>query len=173
MQSNSSSRSTIIGPSAGVVDEPTYADDESRHKIPEKGHGFRAYDHQMLVGRQTEIALLRSALTRLRTGRSHVHVVTGEPGIGKGALLAPLASTAAAVLTTAGAEDESDIAYVDLADLVRAAQTRLGDLPAPYAAALASVLAVGPAAASDRFTLAAGTLSLIGALAETGPVLSG
>lgn len=129
------------------------------------------YDLDVLIGRDAEISMLRSLLERAATGRSQVLVVTGDAGIGKSALLEYAGQlSVGTVLSTSGVEDEADLGYVHLADLLRGAQSRLADLPVSHHRALAGVLALGPAAAADRFALAAGALSLIGLLAETGPV---
>jgi predicted ATP-dependent serine protease len=51
---------------------------------------------------------------------SSVLVLSGEAGIGKSALLAEIRGAAdAVVLSTVGVETESDIAYVNLADVFR------------------------------------------------------
>jgi DNA-binding CsgD family transcriptional regulator len=126
----------------------------------------------VLVGRDHEVAVLRSCLADARTGASSVIVIEGEPGIGKSALLAEArAATKGVVLSTTGIESESDIAYVNLADVFRHHYSCLSTIPERQADALASVFAIGPSKPANRFTVAAGTLSLLAAVATHGPVL--
>ena len=74
----------------------------------------------VLVGRDKELAVMRSYLADARMGTSSVLVLEGEPGIGKSALLAEGRRAAeGVVLSTGGVETESDIAYVNLADVFR------------------------------------------------------
>ncbi|HEY6688211.1 MAG TPA: AAA family ATPase [Propionibacteriaceae bacterium] len=126
----------------------------------------------MLVGRDHELAMMRSCLDDARTGTSGVLVLNGEPGIGKSALLAEARGAAeGAVLSTVGVESESDIAYVNLADVFRHHYSFLNAIPDRQADALASVFAIGPSKPADRFTVAAATLNLLAAIAADGPVL--
>jgi DNA-binding CsgD family transcriptional regulator len=126
---------------------------------------------EMLVGRDAETGLIRAILDEARSGRSKVFIISGEAGIGKSALLDYAREISdGLVLSTAGMEGESDIAYVHLADLFRGVHSALKHIPPRQSAALASVLAIGPPIAADRFTMAAATLSLMGALAADGPV---
>ena len=115
---------------------------------------------------------MRSCLADARKGTSSVIVIEGEPGIGKSALLAEArAATEGAVLSTVGVESESDIAYVNLADVFRHHYTYLNAIPERQADALASVFAIGPSRPADRFTVAAATLNLLAAIATESPVL--
>jgi DNA-binding CsgD family transcriptional regulator/tetratricopeptide (TPR) repeat protein len=126
----------------------------------------------VLVGRDHELAVMRSCLADARTGTSNVLVLNGEPGIGKSALLAEArGAMEGVVLTTVGAESESDIAYVNLADVFRHHYSFLNAIPDRQADALASVFAIGPSKPADRFTVAAGTLNLLAAIAANGPML--
>jgi DNA-binding CsgD family transcriptional regulator len=125
----------------------------------------------VLVGRKAETGLVRRLLDEARHGHSKVLVISGDAGIGKTAILNYARDLSdGLVLTTSGLEGESDIPYVHLADLFRGVHSRFDQIPPPQAAALASVLAVGPPAAADRFAVAAAALSLLGALATSGPV---
>ena len=111
----------------------------------------------VLVGRDQEMAVLRSNLADARTGTSSVLVLEGDPGIGKSALLAEARQAAeGVVLSTVGVETESDIAYVNLADVFRHHYSYLKSIPDRQADALASVFAIGPSKPADRFTVAAG-----------------
>jgi DNA-binding CsgD family transcriptional regulator/tetratricopeptide (TPR) repeat protein len=126
----------------------------------------------VLVGRDHELAMMRSYLDHARAGASGVLVLNGEPGIGKSALLAEARQVAeGVVLSTVGVESESDIAYVNLADVFRHHYSYLKSIPSRQADALASVFAIGPSKPADRFTVAAATLNLLAALAAKAPVL--
>jgi DNA-binding CsgD family transcriptional regulator/predicted ATPase len=125
----------------------------------------------VLVGRDVETGLIRSLLDEARGGSSKVLIISGEAGIGKTALLDYARHlTDGVVLSTAGLEGESDIAYVHLADIFRSVHAALEHIPPRQSAALASVLAIGPPVAADRFTVAAATLSLLGTLAADAQV---
>jgi DNA-binding CsgD family transcriptional regulator/tetratricopeptide (TPR) repeat protein len=126
----------------------------------------------VLVGRDHELAMLRSSLASARSGTSSVIVINGEPGIGKSALLGEAqAAMEGVVLSTIGIENESDIAYVNLADVFRNHYSCLNSIPERQADALASVFAVGPSKPADRFTVATATLNLLAAIAAHRPVL--
>jgi DNA-binding CsgD family transcriptional regulator/tetratricopeptide (TPR) repeat protein len=126
----------------------------------------------VLVGRDHELTVLRSYLADARAGTSSVLVLNGDPGIGKSALLAEARQAAeGVVLSTVGVESESDIAYVNLADVFRHHYSYLKSIPERQADALASVFAIGPSKPADRFTVAAGTLNLLAAIAASGPVM--
>jgi predicted ATP-dependent serine protease len=93
----------------------------------------------VLVGRDHEVAVVRSCLASASSGTSSVIVVEGEPGIGKSALLAEARTTTeGVVLSTIGVESESDIACVNLADVFRHHYTCLNTIPERQAEALAS-----------------------------------
>jgi DNA-binding CsgD family transcriptional regulator len=101
-----------------------------------------------LVGRQNELDLVRSWLTRLEAGPGAV-VVTGEPGIGKTTIWT--AATAAAqergalVLVTRPVAAELPLGYAGLGDLFGTVTASvLDDLPDPQAFALSAALSLGP-----------------------------
>lgn len=128
----------------------------------------------MLFGREAECARLDRLLTDARSGRSDTLVLVGEAGIGKTALCdyARARAEGFRVLSCAGVESESELAFAALGDLVRPVQDRLAAIPKPQAAALAGGLALGPPVAADRYAVCAATLSLLAAVAEEGPVLA-
>ncbi|GAA3919056.1 AAA family ATPase [Actinoplanes auranticolor] len=127
----------------------------------------------MMLGRTAERALIDGLLTGARAGRSDALVLTGEPGIGKTTLIQYAVGQAEGmqVLSARGYEDESEIPFAGLADLLRPALGVLDELPAPQAAALRSALALGPPVAGDRFTVCAATVGILAAAAEVSPVL--
>ncbi|QES44890.1 hypothetical protein DEJ49_31320 [Streptomyces venezuelae] len=127
----------------------------------------------MLLGRSAECARLLALIDKARGGESGALLIRGEAGIGKTSLVGYVAEQADDLLRlgTRGVEVESDLPYVGLADLLRPVLHALDRIPERQGAALTGALALGPAVAQDRFAVAAGTLSLLGALAEEGPVL--
>ncbi|MFD4628725.1 ATP-binding protein [Streptomyces sp. NPDC058284] len=127
----------------------------------------------MLLGRSAECARLLALIDKARGGESGALLIRGEAGIGKTSLVSHVAGQADDLLrlSTRGVEVESDLPYVGLADLLRPVLHFLDRIPERQAAALTGALALGPAVAQDRFAVAAGTLSLLGALAEESPVL--
>jgi DNA-binding CsgD family transcriptional regulator len=127
----------------------------------------------MMLGRTAERALIDGLLTGARAGRSDALVLTGEPGIGKTTLIGYAVEQAEGmlVLSARGYEDESEIPFAGLADLLRPVLEILDELPAPQAAALRSALALGPPVAGDRFTVCAATVGILAAAADTSPLL--
>lgn len=127
----------------------------------------------MLVGRQRELGRIRGMVDAARTGAVGVLVVTGEPGIGKtalvGASLTDVGDTL--VLRARGVEIESDLPYAGLENLFRPVVGVLNDLPPHQAEALSGALALGPSVQGDRLTVFAATLRLLTTLAETRPVV--
>jgi DNA-binding CsgD family transcriptional regulator/tetratricopeptide (TPR) repeat protein len=127
----------------------------------------------MLLGREREQAMLCRLLQDAREGRSAVLAIVGEPGIGKSALLAFAHEQADGmnVLRARGVQSEAHIPFAGLFEVLRPALGCLDQIPAPQAAALEGALALRPAAAGrDRFTIGAGTLSLLAAYTEAAPV---
>ncbi len=127
----------------------------------------------MLLGREQERLAIDRVLAEARTGRSGVVALVGEPGIGKTALLESTAAGAEGMrpLRARGVESEANVPFAGLAELLRPALACIDRIPAPQAAALSGALALGPAAAGDRFAIGAATLSLLSAYADDGPVL--
>ncbi len=99
-------------------------------------------------------------------------VLTGEPGIGKTALLEHAAGQAVRmrVLRTRGVQTEAEIPFASLLELLRPALAALPRIPRPQAEALESALALRPAQAQERFAVGAATLSLMAAFAEEAPL---
>jgi DNA-binding CsgD family transcriptional regulator len=127
----------------------------------------------VLIGREQERLAIDRVLAEARAGRSGVVALVGEPGIGKTALLEHTATAATGMrrLRARGVESETDVPFAGLAELLGPALACIGRIPAPQAAALSGALALGPAAAGDRFAIGAATLSLLSAYADDGPLL--
>lgn len=87
------------------------------------GRGARRGTHLPLIGRDTDLALLRARLARARAGQGQVVGIMGEPGIGKSRLLYALhqEATACHVVYRQGRcqSHGSAIPYGPLIDLLR------------------------------------------------------
>jgi DNA-binding CsgD family transcriptional regulator len=130
----------------------------------------------VLVGRATECAALAALLERARAGESGVLVVRGEPGIGKTALLEAAIEQARelemGLLRARGVESEAELAFAGLAELLGPVIELRTQIPELQAAGVASALGVGEPMAYARFPVMAGTLSLLAAAADRGPLLA-
>ena len=111
---------------------------------------------QPLIGRSAEISQLRALTDPATDDADRALVVLGEAGIGKSAVLAHLASHAAArglcVLSAHGRERESVLPFAGLRQLLRPVLAELLASPAPRARELlaaAGLTAAGPAAGRD------------------------
>ena len=128
-----------------------------------------------MLGRAQETAYIADVVEAAGRGMSSVLVIRGEPGIGKSELLRFAAARArtggATVLSARGVERETSIPFAVLQELFRNHEKTLAEIPEPRVAALAGALALRGAAPSDRFAVAAATLSLLGALAGGGSLL--
>jgi DNA-binding CsgD family transcriptional regulator len=126
-----------------------------------------------LVGRERECAAIERLLEASARGESGSLVLRGEAGAGKTALLRHAAEHAGGwrVLRATGVEAESDIAFAGLYGLLRPVVDKLGELPDAQAAALAGALALTQSPGAERLLVSAGTLSLLAAAADDGPLL--
>ncbi len=126
-----------------------------------------------IVGRQAELGRLREALEEARGGRSAVVCVLGPPGQGKTALLDRLADEpgGARVVRATGVEAESEVPFGALDALVRPLLGHLDLVPAAQRRALETALALADHGPVDPLAIGAGTLSLLAAAAEEGPLL--
>ncbi len=131
-----------------------------------------AYNRAMLLGREQERREIDQALAQARSGASAALALSGEPGIGKTALLDYAAGRADGMrlLRARGIESEAQIPFGSLLELIRPALVLLDKIPPPQAVALEGALALRPGSAQDRFALGAATLSLLAAYAEQEPV---
>ncbi|HWM74501.1 MAG TPA: LuxR family transcriptional regulator [Nocardioides sp.] len=129
---------------------------------------------ESVVGRDAELAVIARLLSGAGAGQSQALLIEGEPGIGKTALLGSARSLAAGFtrLSAQGVESETVLAHAGLLELVTPVRHLLGEVPAPQAEALSTALGwAAPEAPADRFLVAAATLSLLAAAAESAPVL--
>jgi hypothetical protein len=126
------------------------------------------------VGRAREVAALTGLVAAVRAGESATLVLTGEPGIGKTALLEATRSAAGdvTVLSCRGSEVESGLAHAGLLEVLTPLRHLAEEVPAGQAAALGAALGwTLSGEPADRFLVAAGTLSLLAAAAAVRPVL--
>jgi DNA-binding CsgD family transcriptional regulator len=126
-----------------------------------------------LIGRDGELARVGRLLDGARAGQSHVLVLSGEPGVGKSALLQQAVGLATGmnVLRARGVQSEAHIPFAGLGDILRPALFLLDRLPGPQAEALQGALALVPSRAQDRFAIGSATHSLLVAYADLAPVL--
>ncbi|WP_246293166.1 AAA family ATPase, partial [Lentzea indica] len=124
------------------------------------------------MGRESERRQIERLVASARIGHGGVLAITGEPGVGKTALLhcAAECATGMNVLWAAGSEPEREIPFGALHQVLRPALDRIDEIPAPQAQALSVALALRPGTTSDRFAVGAATLSLLCRFAEDRPV---
>ncbi|MFI2506192.1 AAA family ATPase [Streptomyces sp. NPDC018972] len=127
----------------------------------------------MLHGRGHEISVIDRLLADCRTGRSGCLLITGEPGMGKTALMEYAASAADGlrVLRGTAIESEAHLPFAGLHLLLRPALDRTDALPAPQARALRGAFGLAPAEPGDRMLVGLAVLSLLAEFADGGPVL--
>ena len=129
-----------------------------------------------LFGRESEQDTIEKLLTEARLGSSRTLVITGEPGIGKTALLNLARNSGIShgmtVLSARGIESEAEVPFGGLLELLGPLLNRLDQLPAIQADALRGAFALGPTVESDRFLIGAATLNLISAHSDRGPILA-
>jgi DNA-binding CsgD family transcriptional regulator len=127
----------------------------------------------MLHGRDGERAAIDRLLAGAVAGRSGALVISGEPGMGKTALLdyAASAAGAARLLRTAGVESEAELPFAGLQLLLRPALDRLDALPEVQATALRGALGLAAAGPVDRFLVGLAVLCLLSDLAGDGPLV--
>jgi DNA-binding CsgD family transcriptional regulator len=134
----------------------------------------------VLHGRVLERARLDEVVAGAAASRGGCLLLRGEPGVGKSALLADVVDRAAGstVLSTAGIESESPLAFAALHRLLRPVLPRLEHVPQVQARALRRALGEpedgeegrGPPG-EDRFLVFVAALSLLAEAAEEQPVL--
>src|SRR5580704_16391565 len=126
-----------------------------------------------LFGRTGELEILRRLLAQVRSGRSAVLVVRGEPGIGKTQLLRQLTAEASGfwVAWVAGVESEMELPFAGLYQLCAPMLDRLASLPEPQRRGLSVAFGLASGDSPDPFLVALATLSLIAEAAEEQPIL--
>ena len=132
----------------------------------------------MLVGRDTELALLRGRAAAAVDGRGSALCLEGEPGIGKSTLLEAVAAgpldegADVGVVRLVGVESELLLGHAGLLDLTAPLLHRIAELPGAQRAALESALGrAAEDAGADRFLVSAALLSLLSLEAQHRPLL--
>jgi DNA-binding CsgD family transcriptional regulator len=118
-----------------------------------------------LAGRRSECEVLDRLVEAVRAGESRALVLTGEPGVGKTALLDYVAGRAAgfAVARAAGVQSEMELAFAGLQQLCAPMPDYVDRLPGPQRDALRTAFGISAGPAPDRFVLG---LAVLGLLAE-------
>src|SRR5580700_1952249 len=126
-----------------------------------------------MFGRTGELEILRRLIARVRSGRSAVLVVRGEPGIGKTELLRQLSAEASGfwVARVAGVESEMELPFAGLYQLCAPMLGRLRSLAEPQRRGLSVAFGLASGESPDRFLVALATLSLMAEAAEERPIL--
>ena len=127
----------------------------------------------MLFGRDPERVRIGELLDGARASRSAVLVISGEPGVGKSALLEDARDQAGdmRVLSGAGVESEAQLPFAALHQIVRPVLGHVESLPQPQAAALRGALGLAAGGGEDRFLVSLAVLSLLAEAAEDRPLL--
>ncbi|MEA2242388.1 MAG: hypothetical protein QOD24_1944, partial [Solirubrobacteraceae bacterium] len=127
----------------------------------------------VLHGRHHEREVLDRLLEAVRGGRSRVLVVTGEPGVGKTALLASAIVSASGfrVMRAVGVESEMELPFAALQQLCAPMLHRLERLPAPQRDALCVAFGLATGNVPDRFLVGLAVLSLLSEAAQEQPLV--
>jgi DNA-binding CsgD family transcriptional regulator len=127
----------------------------------------------VLYGRDPERSRIGELLDGARASRSGVLVISGEPGVGKSALLEDARDQAddMLVLSSAGVESEAQLPFAALHQTVRPILGHVERLPQPQAAALRGALGLTAGGSEDRFLVSLAVLSLLAEAAEERPLV--
>ena len=128
---------------------------------------------QVFHGRRVERQALDRLLEAVRGGQSRVLVVSGEPGVGKTALLESAISSASGfrIVRAVGVESEMELAFAAMQQLCAPLLDRLDRLPAPQQDALGVAFGLRAGDAPDRFLVGLAVLSLLAEAAEERPLV--
>jgi DNA-binding CsgD family transcriptional regulator len=126
-----------------------------------------------LIGRVPECRRLERLLDEARAGRGGVLVVSGEPGVGKSALLTYAANTAVdfGVAQTLGVQAEMELPYAAVQQLCSQRLELLPNLPRPQRQALGVVLGLRSGPAPNPYLVGLALLGLLSEGAEEQPLL--
>ena len=128
---------------------------------------------EVLHGRRGEREMLDRLLGAVRGGQSRVLVMSGEPGVGKTALLESAIRSASGfrVARAVGVESEMELAFAALQQLCAPMLDCLGRLPAPQRDALGVTFGLSAGNPPDRFLVGLAVLSLFSELAHERPLV--
>jgi DNA-binding CsgD family transcriptional regulator len=125
----------------------------------------------VLHGRESECRRIDALLDAARSGRSSVLVLRGEAGIGKSELLRHAVAAAGdelPVLTAAGLEPESELAFAGLHQLLRPLLGGLDRLPRPQAEAVRRAFGLADGPIANPFLISLAALTLLADAADGG-----
>jgi DNA-binding CsgD family transcriptional regulator len=132
-------------------------------------------DAVALVGRDQELRLIASFLERAATGGATL-LFTGEPGVGKTALLDAAEEAALVtgfqVLRTAASEFGTRVSFSGVVQLLRPLSVDLPSLSSPHRHALAAIAGDADESPQDRLVAFQAALALLGQAAERRPLLA-
>jgi hypothetical protein len=127
-----------------------------------------------LIGRDRELAALGSFLDEAVVDGATL-LLTGEPGVGKTALLVAAAEMATAagfeVLRGGGVEYETDVSFAGLHQLVGPLSDDLRRLPRSSRVAMEAALGIGPGPAPERLAVLNAALAVFCQAASRSPLL--
>src|SRR5262245_11511566 len=127
-----------------------------------------------LVGRDRELATLESFVDEAIVDGATL-LLTGEPGVGKTALLAAAADMASGrgvrVIRGGGVEYATDVSFAGLHQLVDLLSDDLRRLPRSSRASIEVALGIGSGRAPDRLAVLSASLALFRQAASTAPLL--
>src|ERR1700733_1378879 len=128
---------------------------------------------EVLQDRREEREVLGRLLEAVRGGQRRGLGVSGEPGVGKTALLPSAIRSAAGfgVMRAWGVESEMELAFAALQQLCAPLIDRLDRLPGPQQDALAVAFGLRAGNPPDRFLVGLAVLSLLSEVAEEQPLL--
>ena len=128
----------------------------------------------VLLGRDQELGTIDSLLDGIGDGGGSM-LIRGEAGLGKSALLDEAEARAAgrgiAVLRTAGAPSETQLAFSGLQKLLRPRLEGIDELPARQARALRVAFGLSDGPAPELFLIALAALDLLADTAADSPLL--
>jgi DNA-binding CsgD family transcriptional regulator len=126
-----------------------------------------------LIDRHAECGVLDGLLEAIRAGESRALVVSGEPGVGKTALLEYLGEQASGcrLARAAGVQSEMELPFAGLHQLCAQMLGNLARLPLPEQEALRTAFGMGAGSAPDRFLVGLAVLSLLSDTAEQQPLV--
>ncbi|MGW7529733.1 helix-turn-helix transcriptional regulator [Streptomyces sp. NPDC054783] len=127
----------------------------------------------MLRGRTAECRRLDQLLAEARSGYSGTLVISGEPGIGKSALLDYLAGQASGcrVVRAGGVESEMELAFAGLHQLCVPMIHEVKHLPGPLRDALEAAFGLRAGDSPDRFVIGTAVLMLFSDIAQEQPLV--
>src|SRR3984957_16257205 len=126
-----------------------------------------------LTGRRSERDVLDQLLGALQAGKSRALVVSGEPGVGKTALLEYIVEQApeCRVVRTSGVQAEIELAFAGLHQLLVPLMDRVDHLPVPQRDALRTAFGLGSGPAPDHLLVGLAVLTLLSDVAAERPLI--